>query len=191
MLGSMLKYRRFAGWLFALLLLGLYSPSIPSVIAGMPFIILGAALRTWASGCIEKNIKVAWSGPYQHLRHPLYVGSFIIGIGVTLMANRWLLLGLFLVLYLTVYLYGVLTEESFMRAKFGRSYGRYCKHVPRFIPRIKPTREQGRGWMSYLVLRHGEYNVWLALVGLYFAAVLSLEYKWGVLYYATGHIFGP
>ena len=44
----------------------------------------GECLRLWAAGHLEKSKEVTRSGPYRHTRHPLYLGSSIIGIGIAL-----------------------------------------------------------------------------------------------------------
>ena len=42
---------------------------------------VGEALRIWAAGHLEKGREVTASGPYRLSRHPLYLGSAIIGVG--------------------------------------------------------------------------------------------------------------
>jgi protein-S-isoprenylcysteine O-methyltransferase Ste14 len=41
-------------------------------------VVLGLAVRLWASGFIVKNKELATNGPYALVRHPLYVGSIFI-----------------------------------------------------------------------------------------------------------------
>jgi len=43
----------------------------------------GELLRLWAAGHLEKSREVTTSGPYRFTRHPLYMGSTLIGIGST------------------------------------------------------------------------------------------------------------
>ena len=45
---------------------------------------VGLLLRAWASGHIRKNDALAISGPYAYTRNPLYLGSFILGLGFTI-----------------------------------------------------------------------------------------------------------
>lgn len=190
LLDLLLKYRRIFGWLYAILMLAFLAPTKATIYLGTPLVGLGLGLRYWASGCIEKNLAINWSGPYRYVRNPLYLGSFLLGLGFTLMANRWLLLLAFVGLYLTVYRHGVLAEEKFLLDKFGHSYARYMKHVPRFIPRPTPTRESGVGFRMFLALRHREYNAWLAVFAVFVAMLFALQAGWGVELYAAGRIFG-
>ncbi len=194
MLNLLLKHRRYLAWGYVLLLLALMHPTVPGIVFCSPLVLLGAFIRAWASGCIEKNVNIAWSGPYRHVRNPLYIGSFLIGLGFTLMANHWLLLLLFLSLYLIVYRHGVLSEEKLLTAKFGHDFKRYCEHVPRFIPRCNPTRELNIGYRSYLMWQHREYNAWLAIIAVYLIMLAAFEYPfpaqgiWKVIH-ETGRIY--
>ena len=50
-------------------------PDARSLAWGLPVSALGLALRAWATGHVEKNIKLAQSGPYAYVRNPLYLGD--------------------------------------------------------------------------------------------------------------------
>jgi hypothetical protein len=41
----------------------------------------GEALRLWGTGHLQKAREVTTSGPYRYIRHPLYIGSSIMGVG--------------------------------------------------------------------------------------------------------------
>ena len=43
--------------------------------------------RIWAAGHLQKSREVTRSGPYKWTRHPLYVGSGIIALGVVIAAR--------------------------------------------------------------------------------------------------------
>src|SRR3954463_3409294 len=66
--------------------------------------LLGLALRAWAAGHIRKNAALAISGPYAHTRNPLYLGSFLLGLGFPIASSRWPLGLLFAALFLGIYL---------------------------------------------------------------------------------------
>jgi protein-S-isoprenylcysteine O-methyltransferase Ste14 len=44
-------------------------------------VFFGCALRFWAAGYLFKGKRVAVGGPYAYVRNPLYLGSFILGLG--------------------------------------------------------------------------------------------------------------
>jgi protein-S-isoprenylcysteine O-methyltransferase Ste14 len=101
------------------------SPTWATWRAGLVVAVLGEALRIWAAGHLEKSREVTSSGPYQWIRHPLYAGSAFIAAGVGMASNS-----VVVAVVVTVYMAATLaaavkTEEAFLRATFGDSYGRY------------------------------------------------------------------
>jgi hypothetical protein len=84
----------FLGIVFLLLM----HPSIRSLWIGGSVAALGSLGRIWAAGHLDKGKCLACAGPYAHTRNPLYLGSFLMGLGVVLAGQAyWLLLpfGLF------------------------------------------------------------------------------------------------
>ena len=75
------RYRVAAGWLIGVVFVVLTRPTLTSIALGFPLVLLGEAIRIWASGHIEKTKILATGGPYAHCRHPLYVGSLLIALG--------------------------------------------------------------------------------------------------------------
>ncbi|HVQ28348.1 MAG TPA: methyltransferase, partial [Vicinamibacteria bacterium] len=70
------------GYAMAAVVLVLARPTPGSLLAALPFAVLGEGLRLWASGHIEKTQRLATGGPYAHTRNPLYLGSALIAIAV-------------------------------------------------------------------------------------------------------------
>ena len=69
-------------------------PSWTSCFIGFIFVLAGEALRFWATGHLRKNEELTTSGPYAYLQSPLYLGSYIIGTGMCIMAMNpviWIL----------------------------------------------------------------------------------------------------
>ena len=112
---------------FACFALGipLARPTINSLLIGGAVALLGEAVRVWASGHLEKSSEVTRSGPYRFVRHPLYLGSAIIGIGFMIAAHSlWvaLLVSLYLVATLMAAMRG---EEAHLDDKFDGAYSEY------------------------------------------------------------------
>jgi hypothetical protein len=65
-------------------------PTFGSCLLGVPLLLVGLAVRFWASGYIgiEGRVREVGarqrivSGPYCMLRHPLYIGNFLLVIGM-------------------------------------------------------------------------------------------------------------
>lgn len=120
------RYRVALGSAMALVTLWLARPSTGSLVSGALVAAVGAALRLWAAGHVEKSREVTSSGPYRYTRHPLYLGSAVIGVGVALAAgHRWV--GLAIVIYLASTLTAAMrAEEAHLREKFGGAYDEYA-----------------------------------------------------------------
>lgn len=123
------RYRVALGGVMAAATVWLARPTLQSVAAGAFVAALGAMLRVWAAGHVEKSREVTSSGPYRYLRHPLYAGSTLIGVGVAVAAwQPWL--GLAIVGYLVTTLAAAMrAEEAHLREKFGEAYDRYASRT--------------------------------------------------------------
>ncbi|GAB4271966.1 MAG: hypothetical protein Kow0092_26890 [Deferrisomatales bacterium] len=165
--------RRRVAWGFgaAAALLVLACPTRGSVLLGLGPALLGEALRTWASATLVKNRELATRGPYALVRNPLYLGSFLVGLGVAVMGGRPLLVALFVLGFVPVYGALARKEEKRLLGRFGEAYRRYCRQVPRFVPRLDrwpppaAPLDLGRMWTV-----HREWRAWLGL----YAATLYL-----------------
>jgi protein-S-isoprenylcysteine O-methyltransferase Ste14 len=109
----------------ALVAIWLARPTWRSLAAGASIATLGEALRIWASGHLAKGREVTRSGPYRFTRHPLYLGSFLLGIGFCV-ASRRPIVAVLVMGYLIVTLTAAMrTEESALEARFGDQYADY------------------------------------------------------------------
>jgi len=71
----------FAYWLAA--------PTALSIALGGLVAAPGEGLRIWAAGHLQKAREVTTSGPYRLMRHPLYVGSSVMGLGFAIASGTW------------------------------------------------------------------------------------------------------
>jgi protein-S-isoprenylcysteine O-methyltransferase Ste14 len=121
------------GWLAA--------PTPASLAPGLAVAVLGLLLRGWAAGHLDKNRKLAESGPYAFVRNPLYLGTLTTALGLALAARRWELAVLFAAVFLGIYLPVIANEESHLRRLFP-DYADYCRRVPALVPRWNPARSR-------------------------------------------------
>lgn len=113
------------GFVFGALVLGLAQPTPWSLAAGAAIALVGELVRIWAAGHLEKGREVTASGPYRFTRHPLYVGSTIIGLGLAVGAAS-LVVAIIVLSYLAVTLIAAMrTEEAHLTEKFGAAYPEY------------------------------------------------------------------
>jgi protein-S-isoprenylcysteine O-methyltransferase Ste14 len=157
------------GFIFAIIFIIFAKPTLVSLIAGAAVAYVGVLIRAWASGHIRKAKKLAVSGPYAYTRNPLYVGSFIMGVGITIAAGVWWLAILFAVLFLGIYLPVMRVEIGDMRRIFGAEFDDYEKNVPLFVPRLTKWKDSGERFDFQLYLQYREYR---AAIGV--AVVIAL-----------------
>ena len=154
------------GFLCAALFLLLARPRPLTLLIGAVVSLFGLLLRGWAAGHIRKNDALATSGPYAYTRNPLYLGSFLLGLGFTIGSGRWFLGLLFAALFLGIYFPVMRVESRTMQQLFGDAYSNYAAAVPLFFPRFTAYRT-GEAKMRFdrnLYLRYREYEAALGLL---------------------------
>lgn len=105
---------------------------------------IGSFGRIWCSLYIAgyKNNVLVIEGPYSMCRNPLYLFSFIGGIGVAC-ATETLTIPLITTLAFWIYYPPVIKkEQARLLALFGDTYREYCQKVPSFIPAISQLKTQ-------------------------------------------------
>jgi protein-S-isoprenylcysteine O-methyltransferase Ste14 len=125
------------GLFLAIAVVLLARPTWTSILLGVLISFFGLAIRAWASGHLRKEKTLAVSGPYCYSRNPLYIGNFLLGIGVVVGARSWWVLGLFVVYYGVFYPPIIRRERDRMRELFPQQYEEYGKKVPLFFPSIR------------------------------------------------------
>jgi hypothetical protein len=131
---SLREQRLRLAWLLAVPFLVVARPTPALLAAGMALALPGLVLRALAAARIHKDRYLAVGGPYAHIRHPLYVGSGLVGLGLAVAGGRWWLAPLFLALFLGAYRRTVRAEESELEARFGAAYRAWRAHTPAVVP---------------------------------------------------------
>jgi protein-S-isoprenylcysteine O-methyltransferase Ste14 len=161
------RWRVTLGFACGAVAFALARPSRLSLLTGAPIALAGETLRVWAAGHLEKGREVTCSGPYRWFRHPLYVGSALLGAGLAVISANpivMLLIAVYLVLTLTA---AARSEERHLAEKFGVSYERY---------RRGDTTQHGRRFSLARARRNGEHRT---IVGVAIAfALLLLRAVW-------------
>src|ERR1043165_8902916 len=135
-------------------------PTPRMLLVGASVSLLGLTLRAWAAGHLRVNAQLATSGPYAFTRNPLYLGSFLLGLGFTIASGRWWLGLLFAALFLGIYLPVMRVEASHLAELFGKEFETYWQGVALFFPRITPFRPSESPMNTFdgrLYLRSREY----------------------------------
>jgi protein-S-isoprenylcysteine O-methyltransferase Ste14 len=171
-----------AVWLLILPFLYFARPTVTTLIAGGALALAGALIRGWAAGFLRKNQRLATSGPYAFTRNPLYLGSFLIGLGVTIAGNVVAFVVLFVLFFLGIYLRVARREARFLEEKFGDEFRRWAQDVPLFLPRPTPWRgapegeEDAGAFAMDQYRRNREYEAVIGLVAGF--AFLTFKMMW-------------
>ncbi len=173
----MRKLRLKAVWLLILPFLWFARPTLPLLAWGGVLAVLGLAVRAWAAGTIHKERELTTTGPYAYTRNPLYVGSFFLGLGVTLAGGMWQFVVLFAVFYLGVYGRTMAGEAELLTELFGDRARDYRAEVPAFVPRLTPYRAPGVEGGGFTLDQYRRNREWEAALGA-LAGFAFLIAKW-------------
>lgn len=110
-------------------------PTALSLLTGIPLSLAGLILRAWAAGHLAKNHKLATSGPYGHVRNPLYIGTLLVAAGLVVASRSPALGAVFAAVFFLIYLPVIQLEEQHLRGLFPE-YETYAQHVPALLPRL-------------------------------------------------------
>jgi len=97
--------------------------------------------RNTAGGQIANTLNT--TGIYSIVRHPLYLGNFLMWLGIALLTGSiWFVIS-FSLFYCVYYERIMFAEEQFLHSKFGEIYIQWAEKTPAFFPKfglfIKPT----------------------------------------------------
>jgi len=125
----------------------LAEPTPARLAAGGLVAALGAGLRAWGAGHLLKTERLVCSGPYAHLRHPLYAGTLLVaaGLGVAAGPRGLALVALVLgPLFFAHYLpRKERSEGARLERRHGEAYRAWRRGVPALVPRLAPWRPAG------------------------------------------------
>jgi protein-S-isoprenylcysteine O-methyltransferase Ste14 len=166
---------------------------------GIFFALAGAALRTWGAAYIGSAVVkdggmhdasalnadqttaagVVADGPYRYMRNPLYVGTMLHTLAVTLLMP--LSGAVFAVVAIALEQARLIGgEEAFLEGKLGERYLEYKRLVPRIVPSLR-ARVMGSGVRpSWGMAVLGEVYFWgvavaFASVGMRYNALLVIQ----------------
>jgi protein-S-isoprenylcysteine O-methyltransferase Ste14 len=165
---SLRKIRLRSVWLLVIPFLWWARPTPATLSLGGGLAALGLLIRGLSAGHIRKDRALATSGPYAHTRNPLYLGTLVLGVGVTVAGGKALFVVLFMVFFLVIYARTMRSEARFLEGEFGESYEDYRRRVPVLLPRITPYRtpdRANRGRFSFdQYRRNREYEALLGVL---------------------------
>ncbi len=114
------------------------------VIPGLALCLAGIGLRTWSklvlgrfytfSIGLTEDHRILAEGPYRFIRHPLYLGTFLIMIGFPLLTQSWAAFWLLTVPTVPLYYLRLVKEEAYLMQQMSREYKAYACSTARLVP---------------------------------------------------------
>lgn len=107
---------------------------------GVAMVLLGFLFRIAARGAKSEascnGHLLIQGGLYNLIRHPMYFGTLLIGIGLVMVIFVWWVLPIFFIIYLSIYLPQIKREEASLYKRFGDEYKSYCRKTPKYFPNL-------------------------------------------------------
>ena len=142
----------------------LADPAFPTFVAGSALAAVGVALRVWATGHLRKNQELITSGPYAHVKHPMYLGTFLITLGGVIAAGSptmpslliWAFVGpAFLLSFFAYYLPKKRhIEGNRLQRTFPDGFDEFNRSVPDFVPSLRPFTSASQNRWKFKNVRH-------------------------------------
>ena len=128
---------------------------------GAAVALAGELIQVWAASHLHKDERLAISGPYSHVRNPMYIGRFVLGLGFFIMTASPYLIAGYAILFAAYAHMRVVREESRLKGIFPADYERYCGETRRWLPRIRPysgSESRRASWMQ-VCANHEQINL--------------------------------
>ena len=169
------RYRQFIGISFLLLVTAAGEPKALLYWPGLAVAVAGMAIRLWASGHIKKDKALATDGPYGYVRHPLYVGNILLGIGFSLACGLWWGVPLFIGILIVFYPQAIKSEDEKLHQLFAEDWEKWQANTRALLPRFRAGTNPGGSWSFYQSLRqNGEPVIALVLLACLYYLYLKL-----------------
>jgi protein-S-isoprenylcysteine O-methyltransferase Ste14 len=141
--------------------------------------LLGLAIRIYTVGFVPQGTsgrttsepkakELNTTGIYSVVRHPLYLGNFVIWVGIVLAAHSFILAVFCFIAFFLYYKRIIVAEEAFLSEKFGENFTQWAEKTPMLLPKFKLWRKPARPF-SWLVVLSREYPGFLAITASFFA----------------------
>jgi protein-S-isoprenylcysteine O-methyltransferase Ste14 len=162
------------------LAIALFGQMIRAVAIGLDYIIRGGKNRQVYA---EKLVQ---GGMFAHCRNPLYVGNFLILVGVGVASNSILFIATGIPFFILAYWAIIAAEENFLRNKFGAEFDAYCARVNRIVPNLSGIGTTLEGmefnWRRLIIKEYGTTYLWMVAM-----ILVTLKNVWLSGQYQPGH----
>lgn len=133
------------------------SAELAAACLGAVLALTGGAITVWALAAfpsvttghyILDDHPLVTRGPYGWVRHPIYLGVFLIWLSLALGSLSFLALLITALYVVPIYVLYMRSEEAMLKAHLGEPYRRYFESVGMLLPRIGEDRSSNGGSVS-------------------------------------------
>ena len=133
--------------------------------------IFGQLIQTWAGSHLHKDIVFTISGPYSHVRNPMYIGRFFLMLGFVIMIWQPYITAAFVLLYALYAHMRVNREEDRLKEIFAPNYQHFCGEIGRWLPRLKPYSKSESRRASWTAVQENHEEIHLVALLVVLAAI--------------------
>ncbi|MBP5092888.1 MAG: isoprenylcysteine carboxylmethyltransferase family protein [Abditibacteriota bacterium] len=149
--------------------------SVAAYAVGAVIALAGEWGQVASASYILKNRHLTVSGPYAHVRNPMFISRYFVGLGIAVMTLDPVIIGIYTVCYIIYAADRVHREERILRGIFPENrVAAYMDAVPRWIPKLKRYRYTEARTPSWYWVKKNHEDV--HLYGL-IAVLLFIGYK--------------
>ena len=151
--------------------------------AGIALAGFGAAGRAWATSFISgnKSANLVTTGPYSLCRNPLYLFSWMIGVGVGFCTETFTAPVVVGIVLLLLYHFQIKREELHLSQKFGPAYESYLATIPRFIPSFRSFSEPDFIRVSPRVMKKAFFGIAFLLLLIGVVELFEVSHQSGMV----------
>lgn len=134
----------------------------------------------------QKANSLNTTGAYSVVRHPLYIGNFLIWFGVVLFVRSLFFSIVAVLLFFLYYRLIIFAEEEFLREKFGQAFDEWAAKTPAIFPRFTNWKSPALPFSLRMVLKR-EYSAFFFIA----ISFTCLEVLGDFFYEGKWHIGWP
>jgi len=158
------------------------------------FIVRFYTIGTTPKGTSGRNTKeqvaevLNSTGIYSTVRHPLYLGNFLVWIGISTYVFNPLFIVIISLIFWLYYERIMFAEERFLERKFGEEYLDWSNKIPAFIPNFSNYKTSSIPLSIKTVLRREYSGVLACVIGFCFVDIMR-NYKIGEKLFSVNMIY--
>lgn len=159
-----------------------YSAAVISVLG---FLVRFYTVGTTPHGTSGRNTKeqvaeeLNSSGIYSVVRHPLYLGNYLIWLGIVVFTKNVPFMLVFSLAYWLYYERIMMAEEHFLQGKFGKAFEEWSSRVPAFLPRLSGFKAPHVSFRMKPVLRREYSGILATVIGFVYVELLIGYVRYG------------